>query len=188
MKRLFLALTFTDPVKDALVSIQPKVGAGLRPISRQGLHLTLCFIGKAEIEWVYQALSPLQAQPFSLLLKGVGQHRFSGRSVLWAGVTPCDGLMVLRQRLVAVLEQAGLPHDTKRFRPHVTLARCKQGVPQSRIARFLKQHEAFLLGPIRFDAFVLYSSDTRPEGAVYQCEQIYPLTDTDSPILPDSRT
>lgn len=175
MKRLFLALDFPDAIRDALHLIQPKSGEGLRPVSREVLHLTLCFIGRAEVEQVHQAIAPVQAEAFSLAIKGVGARRRSGGGVLWAEVASCEALIMLREKLLVALRQASLPADCRKYRPHITLARIKPGVSGSRIELFLQQHRRVELGPILFHQFVLFSSDTRPEGAVYQVEHAYPL-------------
>lgn len=177
MNRLFLALDIPDAIKEVLVTFQPKPGAGrLHPVSREGLHLTLCFIGGADIEQVHQAIRPLRTRGFSLQLKGLGRYRHAkGGGVLWAGVKPCEGLLALQRRLSAALLQADIPTDTRLFRPHITLARYRAGVAKSRIERFLQQSDWLELGPMRILEFALFSSDTRPEGAVYQIEHTYPL-------------
>jgi 2'-5' RNA ligase len=85
----------------------------------------------------------------------------------------------LQQRLSAALQQAGLQTEERGFRPHITLARCQPGVSRGKIERFLAQGERLDLGPIRVREFVLFSSDTRPEGAVYRLERSYPLRGSD---------
>lgn len=175
MQRLFLALDLPDDIKDGLLPFQPGPGAGLRPVHRAGLHLTLCFIGVADIEQVHQAVSTLRAREFSIRINGVGFYRHARGGVLWAGVEASETLLALRESLSVTLRQAGIPSDTRRFRPHITLARCKRGASTARLARLLRQGEQLLLGPVRIQQFVLFSSDTRPDGARYRAERTYPL-------------
>lgn len=175
MKRLFLALDIPGAVKDALLGFQPGPGAGLRPVGREGLHLTLCFIGVADIEQVHRAIRLLRPREFSLQIRGLGRYGHAKGGVLWAGVEPCKGLLALQRRLSVALSQADIPVDTKRFRPHITLARYKAGVSKCRIERFLQQSDRLVLDPVRIHHFLLFSSDTRPEGAVYRIERRYPL-------------
>jgi len=175
VKRLFLALNIPDAVKNALLAFQPKPGAGLRPVNREGLHLTLCFIGVAEIEPVHRAVRTLHARGFPLQIKGLGQYRHAKGGALWAGVEPGEALLTLQRGLSVVLGRAHIQTGAKPFRPHITLARYKVGVSTSGIERFLQQSDRLVLDPIRIHQFVLYSSDTRPEGAVYRIEHRYPL-------------
>lgn len=175
MKRLFLALELPDAIKDALLGFQPQAGKGLRPLQREGLHVTLCFIGTAEVEAVDQAIGHLKAAPFPIHICGLGHRRATRGGVLWAVVEPAAALMRLQAALSAALRRAGLPRDHKPFHPHVTLARCKPGVSRRRIEYCLQAGEALAIGPVRIREFVLFSSDTRPEGAVYRVERRYPL-------------
>ncbi|WP_260294400.1 RNA 2',3'-cyclic phosphodiesterase [Sedimenticola hydrogenitrophicus] len=179
MKRLFLALDIPDAIKEVLLAFQPKPGVGLRPLSREGLHLTLCFIGVADIERVHQAVRSVQTREFSLQIKGLGRLHPARGGVLWAGVEPSEELTLLQKRLSAALQQAGFQAEAREFHPHITLARCKPGVSRVKIERFLAQGERLDPGPIRVREFVLFSSDTRPEGAVYQLERSYPLHSSD---------
>jgi len=174
-RRLFVALTLPSALKDELVALQPRAGAGLRPIPRDALHLTLCFIGQASIAAVHRALQGVAAESFSLTLQGVARHFRGGRGLLWAEVLPCVPLDLLQGRLVRALREAGLPVDEKRFRPHVTLARYRGGGSRTKIETFLDRGASFSRGPLAFNHFTLLSSDTRPEGAVYRVEHRYPL-------------
>lgn len=175
MKRLFLALDLPPAIKDALLPWQNGPGGGLRPVNREGLHLTLCFIGMADAEMVHQAVATRRAGAFSIQISGLGYHRHARGGVLWAGVEANDALFYLREQLSQALQQADLPTDSKRFRPHITLARCRRNIPQARIEWLLRRGEQLQLGPVPIDRFVLFSSETRPEGALYQVEHSYPL-------------
>ncbi|MCW8907155.1 MAG: RNA 2',3'-cyclic phosphodiesterase [Sedimenticola sp.] len=174
-RRLFVALALPSGLKDELVALQPSPGAGLRPIHRDALHLTLCFIGNASVEAVHRALQGVCAEPFSLILQGVARHFRGGRGLLWAEVLPCDPLNQLQAHLVSTLKTARLPVDSKRFRPHVTLARYRGAGSRRKIEAFLDQGASFSCGPVAFSRFALFSSETRPEGAVYRVEHRYPL-------------
>lgn len=174
-RRLFVGLTLPPRLKDELVALQPQAGGGLRPIDRDTLHLTLCFIGQASLGAVHRALRSVHAGSFSLTLRGVARHARGGRGLLWAEVLPCDPLSRLQARLVSVLGEAGLPVDNKRFRPHVTLARYRGAGARTKIEACLDRGASFNAGPVAFNRFSLFSSETRPEGAVYQEEHSYPL-------------
>lgn len=174
-RRLFVGLALPPGLKDELVALQPQAGGGLRPVDRDALHLTLCFIGQASVGAVHRALRTVHAGSFSLILRGVTRHARGGRGLLWAEVLPCDPLDRLQARLVSVLNESGLPVDGKRFRPHVTLARYRSAGVRSKIEACLDRGARFDAGPVAFNRFSLFSSETRPEGAVYRALHSYPL-------------
>jgi RNA 2',3'-cyclic 3'-phosphodiesterase len=139
---------------------------GLRfPASR---HLTLRFLGRVDdAEELVRALAPALvglAPPF-VRLGGAGAFpRIRRGTVLWIGVEEgADDLGRLATAVARAAEQLGIAVDTRRFLPHVTLAR-------SRTARDLRALvEVLGAGPVgprwRVDDVVLLASDTRPDGA-----------------------
>lgn len=148
----------------------------MRPVERNGLHLTLCFIGMADSQQVQESLRLVQAGSFSITINGLGRFCTPGGGILWAGVEYNDDLYRLRVRLLNRLLEAGIQAaDTKEFNPHVTLARYKTGVSRFRISRFLQQSDQLVLEPTPFHQFVLFSSEPRSRGPVYRIEQTYTL-------------
>jgi len=75
--RLFVALALPDPVRSALVRwrerLAPVPHAPLRPVSRDVLHVTLCFLGwqaEPEVESIAAACEVAGAEPPALLALG----------------------------------------------------------------------------------------------------------------------
>ena len=126
--RLFLALWPDDAVRQRLVQAQqawvwPTRAACVAP---ERLHLTLHFLGEvddAAARMLAAALPPCPA-PFSLRLDGVALWP-QGIAVLQAGEPPA-ALAALHGELATRLRTLGLRVETRRFRPHVTLARHAQ--------------------------------------------------------------
>ena len=75
--RLFLAVNFDRPMKDALVGIQNEwYDHGVRGsyTSEENLHLTLAFIGEyPDPQPVLDALAGVSFTPFPITLEGVGR-------------------------------------------------------------------------------------------------------------------
>jgi 2'-5' RNA ligase len=135
--RLFVALAppaaALDHLDAACASYRPSWG-GLRWTSRGQWHVTLAFLGEVSA----QALARLEPE----LERAARRHRAPGLSlagagafpgparanVLWSGLSgDRDGLGELAQSVSAGARQAGAPPpDTRRYRPHLTLARCRE--------------------------------------------------------------
>lgn len=184
MARLFVAIDLPQLVSASLARLPLPRLAGVRPISAAQMHLTLHFIGEAQVDAVLALLRLVRAPSFAFTIAGVGQFRGrNGGTILWAGIAPNDALAQLHEALGVALSASGmmpvgsqpqrpyLPH----FRPHITLAKCTRDVPAGCIASFIDQHAELLLPELRADRFVLYSSRTDSSGATYTIEGIFPL-------------
>ncbi len=174
--RLFVALALPNEVAAALTLIQSGV-PGARWSTREQMHLTLRFIGEVDGQQaaaVDDALSTISAPGFRLTLKRVGQFGGRNPSALWAGVEPNDALFHLERKIESALQRAGLPPETRKFTPHVTLARLK-GTPRGRVMDYLTDHALFASPSVDVRAFILYSSQLTPNGSVYRAEKAYQL-------------
>jgi 2'-5' RNA ligase len=93
--------------------------------------------------------------------------------VIWAGLLAGGAL----NRLVRDVDRAvigmGFPPESKRFVPHVTLARLKTPPPSAALSAYLKRHKGLSSDAFRVDRFVLYSSQLRKEGPMYTPEVEY---------------
>ena len=69
---------------------------------------------------------------------------------------------------------AGMPPESRKFSPHVTLARLRNA-PGERLQRFVADNGAFDSEPIDVDRFVLYSSFRSASGPIYTPEADYPF-------------
>jgi 2'-5' RNA ligase len=174
--RLFVALALPEDVAQALALLQSGV-PGARWSTREQMHLTLRFIGEVdgrEATAVDDALSTISAPPFRLILKRVGQFGGRNPSALWAGVEPNDALLHLERKIESALQRAGLPPETRKFTPHVTLARLK-GTRRGRVMDYLTDHALFTSPPFEVRTFILYSSQLSPNGSIYRAERAYQL-------------
>ena len=125
--RLFLAINFPRPMKDALLDIQNELyDRSVRGsfTSEENLHLTLAFIGEyPDPQPVLDALSGVSFTPFPLTLEGLG----SFGSLWWAGLRDSPPLTAVVRRIRRALADHDIPFDRKRFSPHVTLLRKASG-------------------------------------------------------------
>jgi 2'-5' RNA ligase len=178
MLRLFTAIEIPEAARVRLTFLQSGV-PGARWVPLENLHLTLRFIGEVSEPVagdIDETLSGVRGKPFELALKGVGE--FGGRDTraLWAGVAANGALTHLAAKIESALQRMGLPAETRKFSPHVTLARLRDA-PAAKVRAFLSAHSLFDSGPFAVRAFTLYSSFQTPKGSLYRAERTYDLLD-----------
>ncbi len=174
--RLFTAIAIPDEVAAPLTMIQAGV-PGARWSSREQLHLTLRFIGEVDgrdAAAIDDALSTIAAPGFRLTIKGVGQFGGKNPSALWAGVEANEALMHLERKIESALQRVGLPAESRKYTPHVTLARLK-GASRGRVMDYLTDHALFACPSFEVSGFILYSSQLTSDGSVYRAEKAYRL-------------
>jgi 2'-5' RNA ligase len=147
--RLFVAIVPPPPVLDELdAAVAPLRSAwpALRWTGRPAWHLTLAFLGEVS-DGTAAALAPRLGRAahrhpsLSLSLAGAGAFPAAGRArVLWTGI---DGdraaLTALARSVAAGARRAGAPppDEGRRFRPHLTLARCREPANMRGLVRAL---------------------------------------------------
>ena len=177
MKRIFLALRLNDTSRIMISGLARQV-PGARLVPSEQMHLTIRFIGEVEgalFRDVLERLQELSAAPVSLQIEGVGHFPPRGKPrVLWAGVTSSTELLLLRNKVNSILRQCGIEPETRKYHPHVTLARLKNS-SSHRVAQFLSQHSLLKTPSFMANTLTLYSSVLTSKGAVHTIEQEYPL-------------
>lgn len=131
--RVFVALPVPEPLAGALGRLAARLGlargagpdAG-RVAAPEALHVTLAFLGEtpdAGLEEAHHALSALRGAPVRLRPAGLGTFGEDPPRSLHLRLVPEPGLMALQSRVERALRGAGLAPRSRRFVPHVTLAR-----------------------------------------------------------------
>lgn len=176
--RLFVALTLPDAVRSSIVGLANGL-PGARWVAEDNLHLTLRFLGEldgAEAADVDVALTELRMPGFELTLAGVS-HFGDGRKLrsLWVGAEANPELTRLHDKIETAVVRTGLAPEGRKFKPHITLARFKQGPPVDKLQSYLTEHALFRLPAFPVTEFTLYSSFLGREGPIYRPEAVYEL-------------
>ena len=177
MPRLFTGLEIPPDVGFAL-SLKRGGIAGARWIDPENYHITLRFIGDVDGRTageVFDALDRLaNSQSFSIKLNHLGAFGGDKPRALYAGVEVNSILTQLQAAQERVLQRLGLEPESRKFTPHVTLARLR-GTGPGELAQFIA--EAGRFAPLQFPVkrFVLFSSKDSVGGGPYLVEQAYPL-------------
>ncbi|MBT8048050.1 MAG: RNA 2',3'-cyclic phosphodiesterase [Xanthomonadales bacterium] len=123
--RLFFALVPGRSVRNKIAVFQESLAVSGRAAQPAQFHATLAFLGmqqERQLPLIRQVASGLTFPPCRVTLDHLG--RFGRAGVLWLGVRSVPGeLMVFQQALVQGLQDAGIGHDPKPWKFHVTLYR-----------------------------------------------------------------
>lgn len=134
------------------------------------LHLTLRFVGEVDTPTandLADALGRIRFAPFDLEYRGVGHFgRGPWPSAVWAGVAPSAALAALAKKVDRACIAAGCAGETRRFVPHVTLARLNRR--SGPVGAWLSRHGDFACAPVRVDHFALYASTLGAGGSHYE--------------------
>ncbi|MEE8187977.1 MAG: RNA 2',3'-cyclic phosphodiesterase [Kiloniellales bacterium] len=175
--RLFVALPLPEALRAQLGAMTAGL-PGARWVAPENLHVTLRFIGEADsgqARDIDAELAQVRAESFPVTLAGIDRFGSGARvRTLWAGVEANSALERLYGSIEQALQDAGLPPEGRRFKPHVTLARFKAS-PGARLSDYLARHAPFRAEPFQAESFVLYSSFLSQSGAIYTEEAAYPL-------------
>lgn len=180
MPRLFVALRPPAPARAAMLAAMGGI-EGARWQDDEHLHLTLRFIGEVDrhvAEDIALALSRVAAPAPTVAIDGVGTFDRRGRiDTLWARATPAAPLAALHAQVDRALARVGIAGDTRRYLPHVTLARFgRHGAAPGAIERWLAANAGLAVAPFVATHLVLYESRLGHDGAHYDAVARWPLT------------
>ncbi len=190
MVRAFIAVEVPSPARRALGSViqdlKRKRVTGVRWVDPKGIHATLKFLGEIEPESIDRVMEGLGkacsgSTPFSVGLSGTGAFpNTRGPKVLWVGLSgDMDRLKTLQtaidQEMHSVL---GLDIETRRFNPHLTLGRVRNGVlpfGQRDIGKVVENFKLKESHAWTVDRVQLIQSTLTPDGPIYETLGTQPL-------------
>lgn len=176
MPRLFTGLEIPPDIGERLSYLRGGL-AGARWIDPENYHLTLRFIGDIDMvdaEAAAEALARVDRRAFALRLTGVGALGTRKAHSIVATVEPTQALLELQAEHERILQRIGLPPEGRKYTPHVTLARIRNGSERD-IADYLTLRGGFTAAPFLIDRFVLFSSRDSVGGGPYIVEEAYDL-------------
>lgn len=181
--RLFVGINPPRFIKEGLGEVQEEHRHGINWTPAGNLHITLKFIGEwhdASVENVISTLYEISSKPFLLPVEGVGAFPPPPRKVphvVWVGLGGAHPhLFGLQRKVDQSLYSLGIEMDTRVYRPHITVGRCRSNARES-VRQWLKAREAFQLPPFKVDYFTLFSSVPSLRGRKYQPLHSFPLED-----------
>ncbi len=176
--RTFLAVEMPPEVRAraaALVERLGAAGANVRWSESTSWHWTLNFLGdvpETEIPAVCQAAAAAAAPftPFELEARGCGAFPSVSRPrTVWLGAGEGqEALVYLQAALERHLAELGFRPEARRFTPHVTLGRLRDGVTGlAELADLIRRHAEYPAGIMPVGEVVVFSSELKRSGSVY---------------------
>ncbi len=125
--RLFIAINFSDEVKNALkksiVELKKQAASG-NFTEVENLHATLVFIGETNrVSVIKEAIDSAAPESFMLRVGGMGRFARSGGDIYWVGIERNPTLAELANKLSSALRSAGFNIDNREYKPHITIGR-----------------------------------------------------------------
>jgi len=149
------------------------VGADLRIVGGENVHVTLKFLGSVQPEVlskIKDVLSGLRFSPFTLELKGVGAFPSLSRiSIIWVGIgTGAEEVEKIYDQVEDGMSGLGFARENRRFNPHITIARVSTGRKREELAGLLGELTENSFGSFLADRVRLKQSILRPGGPEYR--------------------
>jgi 2'-5' RNA ligase len=107
-------------------------------------------------------------------LEGLATFGGGRPRAIFAQVKATSELADLQEEQERLVRRAGVPPETRRFTPHVTLARLRDTSPAA-VADYIAMHGHFPKLAFTANRFVLYSAKESTGGGPYLVEAAYPF-------------
>jgi 2'-5' RNA ligase len=175
MLRLFIGLPLPIHIRQSLLA---RMGGapGVRWQADDQLHLTLRFLGNIEEHQasdVDLAMQTVALDPFDIALNGTGLFgTLEKPRLIWAGVKPVQSLLALENKIDALVTRAGLTPETRKYTPHITIARCNRDAV--RLPQYLDESSDLTSEPWTVDHFAMFRSHLGHKAAHYEIVARYP--------------
>ena len=183
--RCFIAIEIPEPIQNQLARIQGALKKQIQKASwvKPGnIHLTLKFLGAVDpddLEPIGEAIEEATSRhrSFPLRIGGVGAFPNLARPrVMWAGVkTGRERVSALAQDINVALSHCGFLFETKKFNPHLTIARLKERIDLRPYTNQYRQYDRIDEAEMTVDRISLVQSQLHPQGAIYSTLQSYLL-------------
>jgi 2'-5' RNA ligase len=193
--RAFIALEMPEPIRRSLSEISSRLKSQLSAVPLgwvpiQNMHLTLKFLGNVkndQLENIKGLLGSLieKYSSFQISLNGLGTFPNAKRArVLWVGVEAPGTLKEIVADFESGFAELGFEPEGRPFAAHLTLARVRGHANQRdllRIGDVLRS--APMPQPVSAvaDKVVLFQSELRPVGSVYNPLAQFVLSDIQEP-------
>ncbi|MBI3653727.1 MAG: RNA 2',3'-cyclic phosphodiesterase [Acidobacteria bacterium] len=182
--RLFLCIEMPESIKARLGELQSelrRLDAPASWVKPANIHLTLKFFGDVPTTKIPDIIAATRhaigsCSPFQVTIGGTGVFPSARKpAVLWVGFSQLpEPLMRLHQSLEDELAKAGFARESKRFNPHLTIARLRQPRHAHLLADALLA-KGFAEESFTAQEIILMRSQLSPQGSLYTRQAILPF-------------
>jgi 2'-5' RNA ligase len=170
MTRLFVALSIPVALSDQIAAIQKHIenSAQMTCVSESLMHITLIFIGEVaerDVDTISSALSAISSKRFSLHAQAIELNNYRQPRVLWLRMHTNPAILELVKKVEQVLIPFGIKEESRRYHPHITIARIKRSSPV--LVDLVKSYQDAISCTFDVSSFVLKKSVLTPTGPIY---------------------
>ncbi len=177
MPRLFTGLEIPPDIAAELALYRGGLG-GARWIDPANHHITLRFIGDVDHGIARDVASMLAEDrpraPFRVTIDALSTFGGGRPRALLARIAPTPELTKLQADQERLMRRVGLEPESRKYTPHVTLARLRDVSPGD-VAAFIAMRGHFPKLSFTAERFVLYSARDSVGGGPYLVEAAYPF-------------
>jgi len=179
--RSFIAIELPDELKAGLAQLEAQLKLGkpsaVKWVDPSSIHLTLKFLGNIAVDRISAITRAMEEatrelSPFQLKVTGLGVFPNLKRvQVIWVGIGgEVDKLGQLQQRIESNLVPLDFTAESRRFTPHLTLARLRDRASadeRQRFGQLIASTKFEAIYTIKVDSVNLMRSQLTREGAIY---------------------
>lgn len=183
--RCFVAVPVGEGIRRRVGELQGtlrRVGADVKWVEEENLHLTLKFLGEMEEAALERLRGLLSAEasrwgPLAVEYSGTGVFPGEDRPrVVWVGVRgDVEKLAGLAAAVERAAAQVGVPREGRPFVAHLTVGRVRSPRHVPRLAEALRRCRESVFGRDEIREFLLFRSTLTPSGPVYEPLGRFPL-------------
>lgn len=185
-KRIFIAIDISNKARESATAYINALRADFWRINvgwehPEKLHFTIRFLGETDEDQLHRVLIAVektahQHQPCQVRIVNTGVFPHPKKpKVLWLGVKQGeDEIVKTNKDLESGLQTAGFAPESRRFHPHLTIARIRDQIKSRELVRVHKQRQ---FEPIEFTArgLTIYESKLQKTGSVYSSVRFFPF-------------
>jgi 2'-5' RNA ligase len=176
LPRLFTGLELPEAVASQVALARGGV-IGARWLKPEDYHITLRFVGDVDARTardIAETLGEISRPAASVRFEGLSWFGGDKPRAIVAKVKADPALIELQAEQERRLRRIGVAPETRKFTPHVTLARLR-GVRPHAVADYLASRGALAVEAFTAARFVLFSAREGSGGGPYVVEAAYPL-------------
>lgn len=177
MPRLFTGLEIPADIAAALASYRGGL-VGARWTDPENFHITLRFVGDVDGAAAREIAASLDEEPprpaFGVTIDALSAFGGARPRALIARVAPSPDLLRLQAEHERLMRRIGLEPETRKYTPHVTLARLRN-VSAGDVAASIALRGHFPPLAFRAERAVLFSARDGVGGGPYLVEAAYPF-------------
>jgi len=186
--RLFLAVDIPEDIRSSAERLIARLeipSTKVRWVKPANLHVTLKFLGETSSDRLAAVIDAARRTaaafgPMNLSVDGMGvfPNKIKPR-VVWLGLKgDLDKMAGLAEALDLALARKGFDREERAFSPHLTIGRVISDSVKGQIIRATTAHREMDLGSFTASSLVLYESQLRPGGSIYNAIESFDLKKT----------